>query len=153
MSRVLALLASGLAAASVAAVVMMPEVLPTFDGVETAPLANRPAPAIAAKVPALQPTVTEPGAAEILGRSPFDQQRRPFSRDAPAAPVPPPLPPRLLGISTSNGKHVATIEWPSTGAIQRLVQGDTTELGKVVSIGRTSIVLKSKDAELTVSLY
>lgn len=153
MSRVLALLATGLAAVSIAAAVITPDILPDFAGADPVQTTQKRAPAVAAKIPALRPVDTDAEVSEILGRSPFDQQRRPFSREAPVAPPPPPPPPRLLGISTSNGKHVATVEWPSTGAIQRLVVGDTTDLGKVASIERTRIVLKGKDAEVVVSMY
>lgn len=104
-------------------------------------------------ISALTALPVDPAIAELLGRSPFDTQRGAFTRETPLPPPPPPAPPRLLGVSTTNGKRVATVQWPSTGSIQRLSEGDMTELGKVVSVGPSNVVLKSKDAELTVSMY
>jgi hypothetical protein len=102
---------------------------------------------------ALLPTQAEPAAAEILGRSPFDRERRAFSRDLPPPPPPPPVPPRLLGISTQNGKRVAILEWPSTGQTQRVVEGDTTELGKVTALESARVILRAGDVETVVSLF
>jgi hypothetical protein len=108
---------------------------------------------VSQRAQALLLTQSESAAAEILGRSPFDRERRMFSRDLPPPPPPPPVPPRLLGISTQKGKRVALLEWPSTGQTQRVVEGDTTELGKVIVLESTRVVLKAGDVETVVSLF
>jgi hypothetical protein len=95
----------------------------------------------------------DPAITELLARSPFDQQRRFFTRDLPVEPPPPPPPPRLLGVSMQKGKRVALVEWPATMQTQRLSIGDATELGKVVAMDGASLTLKSETSQIVISLF
>lgn len=119
-----------------------------------APIANLPVAAPAKTVPAVVFRMPDAAIAELLGRSPFDEARRQFVRaslDAPAAP--PPEPPKLLGVTSSDGKRSALVEWKATGEMQRLTVGMETPLGKVVRIGDSDLVLKSGETETTVSMF
>jgi len=153
MSRLLVILSWGLAGVAIAGALAVPDWMAGSVVDVPASVSNRSVGPTSKPSPALSESAPDPAIAELLARSPFDQQRRLFTRDLPVEPPPPPPPPRLLGVSMQKGKRVALVEWPATAQTQRLSIGDATELGKVVAMDRASLTLKSETSQIVISLF
>jgi hypothetical protein len=120
------------------------------ETVQPAGATSAPQTAIKA-VPAVKFATPNAAIAELLGRSPFDVGRRQFQRGYVEAP--PPVPPRLLGISSSDGARSALVEWKPSGETQRLTVGMQTPQGLVSRIGDSDFVLKNGNNEITISMF
>lgn len=153
MSRLLVTLSWGLAGVAIAGALTVPDWMAGFVVDVPASVGNRSVGPTSKPSPALSVSAPDPAIAELLARSPFDQQRRFFTRDLPVDPPPPPPPPKLLGVSMQKGKRIAVVEWPATGQTQRLSVGDTTGLGKVVAMDGASLTLKGATSQIVISLF